>query len=551
MIDMETAIETDVLIVGGGIGGLMAGINAARQGVDVMIAEKANTKRSGSGATGNDHFLCYIPELHGDLDPYVEECFETLVGKFQDRNLMERHLIESFNRVKDWDSWGISMRPTGDWEFVGHALPGRVRTHLKYAGDNQKSVLTKQARKAGVRIVNKMPVTDVIVRDGETIGALGINIRDKKPVIQVFKAKSVILATGSANRIYATQSPGWMFNTAFCPSSTGTGRAVAYRVGARLLNMELPYTHAGPKYFSRCGKATWIGVLRDPGGTPVCPFVSKPEKLYGDPAADIWNTVFSDMYKSGKGPVYMDCHGISREDYEYMMWALHHEGNTAMINYMESRGIDPRKHMVEFNRYEPILAGRGIQIDENAETSIPGLYAVGDEIGNFCAFIAGAVTFGWIAGKNAADRANGITSFKDTEKNPLVEQRRQSCSEIMDRENGPGWKEANLAVQQIMNDYAGKEVRSHSLLNAGLKYLRDLKAEVLSNMTATDAHTLMRCLEVIDLIDIGEIVFLTALERKETRGMHVRTDYPFTNPLLNNKFLTVRQENGEVRLEWR
>ena len=59
-IDKEV-IETDVLVVGGGIAGLMAAINAADQGVRVVVAEKANTKRSGSGATGNDHFVCYIP----------------------------------------------------------------------------------------------------------------------------------------------------------------------------------------------------------------------------------------------------------------------------------------------------------------------------------------------------------------------------------------------------------------------------------------------------------------------------------------------------------
>ena len=69
-IDKEV-IETDVLVVGGGIAGLMAAINAADQGVRVVVAEKANTKRSGSGATGNDHFVCYIPAIHGpDMDAY-------------------------------------------------------------------------------------------------------------------------------------------------------------------------------------------------------------------------------------------------------------------------------------------------------------------------------------------------------------------------------------------------------------------------------------------------------------------------------------------------
>ena len=121
----------------------------------------------------------------------------------------------------------------------------------------------------------------------------------------------------------------------------------------------------------------------------------------------------------------------------------------------------------------------------------------------------------------------------------------------MERESGPGWKEANLTLQQIMKDYAGVDVRSETLLKAGLKYLRDLKKKVQGTIAADNAHTLMRCLESLDLMDCGEVIFLSALERNETRGMHRRSDFPFTNPLLEDKFLTVRQEKGEVKMAWR
>jgi succinate dehydrogenase/fumarate reductase flavoprotein subunit len=121
----------------------------------------------------------------------------------------------------------------------------------------------------------------------------------------------------------------------------------------------------------------------------------------------------------------------------------------------------------------------------------------------------------------------------------------------MDRKTGPSWKEANLALQQIMNDYAGVNVRSDSLLKAGLKYLGDLEKKVFETMTADDSHTLMRGLETIDLIECGKVIFLAALERKETRGLHKRSDFPFTNPLLQDKFLTIRQEEGTVQKEWR
>jgi succinate dehydrogenase/fumarate reductase flavoprotein subunit len=84
-----------------------------------------------------------------------------------------------------------------------------------------------------------------------------------------------------------------------------------------------------------------------------------------------------------------------------------------------------------------------------------------------------------------------------------------------------------------------------------LKYLRDLKGKATTTLAAENSHTLMRSLEAIDLMECGETIFLTALERKETRGLHVRSDFPFTNPLLQEKFLTIQQEHGKVRMEWR
>ncbi|MFH1490217.1 MAG: FAD-binding protein, partial [Pseudomonadota bacterium] len=533
--------------------GLMAAISAAEQGISVIVAEKANTKRSGSGATGNDHFCCYIPEVHGkDMEPILWEDLHSLHGDFQDVALARTFLEQSFDRVKDWDSWGISMRPRGKWDFSGHAFPGRPRIFLKYAGHNQKEVLTREAKKRGARIENHLVISELITEGGEVIGAVGISSAKEKPRIKVFRTKCVLLATGAATRLYPSSTPGWMFNIPFCPSCNGTGRAMAYRAGAKLVNMEIPNRHAGPKYLARCGKATWIGVYRDPHGRAVGPFVDKPTKELGDITADVWHSVFTDKHKSGEGPVYIDCTTIDDKDMEYMMWGLVEEGNTAMLDYMAAEGIDVRKHRIEFRQYEPFLIGsRGIDINVRAETSVKGLYAAGDEVGNFRADLSGAAIYGWIAGRSAAGRAKGIKGFKKAEKSDIVKEREKLYSEIMERETGPTWKEANVALQQIMLDYAGVEVRSETLMNAGLKYLRDLKKKVHETLSADNAHTLMRCLESMDLMDCGEMIFEAALERKETRGMHRRSDFPFTNPLLQDKFLNIWQEKGRIKTAWR
>jgi succinate dehydrogenase/fumarate reductase flavoprotein subunit len=546
-------IETDVLIVGGGIGGLMAAISAAEQGADVLVAEKANTKRSGSGATGNDHFACYIPEYHGDdMGPIVKEMHNSLVGGYHDNPHTVKFLEHSAESVKAWDRWGIGMRPHGQWEFMGHAFPGRPRVWLKYAGFNQKEVLTKQSRKKKVRIENHLPITELITRDGEVVGAIGIDIRKEKPVLKVIRAKSVIQAAGCTNRLYPpAASPGMLFNTAFCPANAGAGLASAYRAGAKLVNMEFPNRHAGPKYLARCGKASWIGVYKDPGGEPIGPFVKKPTRELGDITSDVWNSVFTDYHTSGRGPAYIDCSQTAKKDIDYMLWGMENEGLTALLNYMNDEGIDVRKHMVEFMQYEPHLIGRGIDIDLNGASSIPGLYAAGDLVGNFRADIAGAAVFGRIAGVAAAERSRKMKGFHKAEKSPQVGERADLYSQMLEDGDGPDWREANLALQQIMKDYAGVQVRSETLLKAGLKYLGDLRKKTLATLKAHNSHSLMRCLEVVDLLDCGETIFHTSLERKETRAMHIRKDFPFTNPLLADKFLTIRLKKGKPDLKWR
>src|ERR1019366_1651462 len=97
----------------------------------------------------------------------------------------------------------------------------------------------------------------------------------------------------------------------------------AYRAGAKLVNIDIPVTHAGPKYFARCGKASWIGVLKDYNGKPVGPYVTKPSREHGDVTADIWPGVFPYKNKLGQ-VVYMDCSEASESDLKYMLWALTH-----------------------------------------------------------------------------------------------------------------------------------------------------------------------------------------------------------------------------------
>jgi len=538
----EKRIQTDVLCVGAGIAGLMAGIRAAEKGARVILAEKGHALHSGRGRGGNDHFWCYIPEIHGpDLDLFMRECLKGPKLKTMQSGTASRvlrtFLAKSFDIVKLWDAWGIPMKYLGRWDFAGHSFPGDVLTHLKYEGRDQKKVLIQKARDLGAEIVNRVMVFDLLRDRERIIGAVGIDTREDSLV--VFEAKAVVLGTGCLDRLYPPPTPAWMPSIPGNLTLTGDGRAMAYRAGAAIVSPEMPKRHVGPRYFSRFGQATWIGVLRDPHGKPIGPYVTSPHRVYGDMTPEVRGVYLEEFLKTGKGPVYMDCRGISEEDYEYMMHWMWHEGNAPLLDYMQEEGIDFREHPIEFQTYHIIPEGK-IGINEKAETSVPGLYSAGDEsMGG----ISCAATFGWIAGDSAADYAKDVAAPDADAAKDEIAAKRVLIEEITGRKEGPDWKEVNIALQQLMQDYAGV-VRSETLLSAGLEYLQRMRKKVDQSMLARNRWELTRSLETLNLLDLGELVFHGASARKETRGLHVRSDYPLTDPVLDGKEIFVRKVNG-------
>ena len=554
MIPIKERLESDVLIVGGGIAGLMAAIAAADKGASVILLDKANTKRSGAGATGNDHFLCYIPEKHGTINVVYEEFMDSQNATSNDTPLVMRFLETSPTIVNMWNDWGINMKPTGDFHFEGHAYPGRPKIFLKYDGHNQKKVLTEQAKKRGVRIVNHSPVLELLRDDNGITGALALDISSDEPAYRIVKAKAVVVATGYVSRLFTTDpTPSQMFNTNMCPSGTGDSIAQAWRLGAHLVNMEKTYRHAGPRFLARCGKATWIGVYRYPNGKPIGPFITKPNVETGDMTSDIWASAFTDLKLNGTGPAYMDCSGASPEDLEHMRWAMRCEGLTALLDYMDKEGIDPGRHAVEFGQYEANLCTNGIEIDINGESNIRGLFAAGDMMGNISGDIGAAAVYGWIAGHHAGDYKT-LGQPADVDGAPFCQERMAFFSSLYERSGGASWQEANFALQQIMTEYADcgpHRLRSDTLLTAGIKYIGDLRKKINKEMSVSDAHELMRAAEVLNLLDLGEALMIAARERKESRGRHLRADFTFTNPLLRDKFLRVWQEGGTPRTAWR
>jgi succinate dehydrogenase/fumarate reductase flavoprotein subunit len=372
-------------------------------------------------------------------------------------------------------------------------------------------------------------------------GALGVDARADK-VIE-FQAKSVVLSTGLCMRLYQPITPGWIGNTDFPFNLSGDGRAMAYRLGAELTNVEWPYRHSGIAYFQRNGRGSWLGVLRDYQGKSIGPFIDKPSLQYGDSAMTAVE-ILDKHLKTGKGTIYIDHRGMSDKELEYMAFWLTHEQQIATLNHLQEEGIDLGKHQIGFMSYGIRFKG-GVSINTEAETSVRGLYAAGDE---FTISIGPAATYGRIAGENAAKYAKAIPAPDIERSLGKIEEIKSLIERIRSRQWGPDWLEANVAIQQTMNDFAGL-IRSESGLDAGLSYLRRVKEKVHKGIMARNQWELIRCLEVINLLDQGELVFITAKARQETRYKHVRSDYPMTHPNME-KLITVKKINEKPVLNW-
>lgn len=554
----ETVIETDVLIIGGGIAGCLAAIRARELGVDVTLVEKGNTRRSGSAATGIDHCWAYIPPIHGPeytVEDMVEDHTRN-AGGFIYQDLVHTIASNSYQRILDLERFGVPMRDeNGAFRLVKkiHREPSFVH----FAGRDMKVKLTNEARKRAVRILNRVMVTDLLVRDGEIIGCMGVNTR--QPEVFLFKAKSIVITTGSVFRLYRNPT-GMSFNTGFPPSETGDGHAMAFRSGVELVNMEFTTTQTGPKNFQRCGRGSYVpGVLRNALGRPL-----------GDPQNDMTvgtgnamavgaiqkalesNLAFFQEVKEGRGPIYMDCTANTPAQIDYIRWALHNEGNTLFLRYLEQEGIDLGKHPIEFTVYEPKLSAgnSGIHVNTRCETNIPGLYAAGDAIGGVKrSVLPGALTLGWIAGEQAAERSRTRKHMvKDLAKEKEVLERKELIRELTGRKSGATWQEAQLALQNIMDHYSGL-IRSETLLQAGLDHISRLRQRMLREIYVKNPHDLYRTLEIFNLADIGEGIMWAALTRKESRfvpGYHFRADYPQQDDVNWRKFLAVKRDGPKT-----
>jgi len=555
-----------VLVLGGGLAGCMAAIRAAELDDQVILLDKSNPERSGCAATGIDHIWAYFPEIQEaegvSLDDLVQDHVENIAKGLINRKILHYIAETSLDRILDLERFGARIR------YDDSTLPGRFRLQyqlhrcrntLHFDGRDVKRLLVRAARARGVEILGRIMVADLLIRDGQIAGAVGYGTRDGR--LHLFRSKAVVMATGRPNRLYKTET-GLAFNTRMPPALTGDGKAAMFRAGAEIINME---------FVSIPGRWSSKNLVRGgglPGGSYQPPGIglnafgevirprnheleSYGEKWQGTSTGTGTGRTFMSELKAGRGPIFADMSWGSEADQEYMRWALSNEGSgSALLHLMDRYNLDFRRHKIEISPLEPehsAAAAGGPIIDSNCQTTLPGLFAAGDEAGGIPqSVVPGALTMGYLAGESAARFARKIRTMPDGDGADLVS---DFCRQIISRKRGDSWEDAQAALQNVMS-YYNCEIKSETMARRGLENLSYLKDAM--RLVARNPHEMAHCLEVRNLIECAEMILRATIERRESRyGLLRRADFPERDDENFFCFLAQRKEKGRVVFEKR
>ncbi|MEH2221093.1 MAG: FAD-binding protein [Nostoc sp.] len=495
--DFQLDLETDVLVIGGGPAGTWAAWSAASSGVRVVLVDKGYCGTTGcAAASGNG--VWYVPP-----DPEARETAkasrESLGGFLSDRSWMDRVLDQTYANVNQLAEWGYPF-PTDD-----EGKPYR----RSLQGPEYMRLMRRQIQRAGVKILDNSPALELLVDvddDGAVAGATGVNRQTGEKWI--VRSQSTIIATGGC--AFLSKALG-------CNVLTGDGYLMAAEAGAEMSGMEFSNAYGISPAFSSVTKTlfyNWATFTYEDG--TVIPGASSHRRSI------IAETLLQQ-------PVY----AIIDKAAESMRPSM----RLAQPNFFlpfDRAGIDPftQRFPVTLRLEGTVRGTGGIRIvDESCASSVRGLYAAGDAATRelICGGFTGggshnaawAISSGYWSGKSAAEYSRSLGEYK-TQRLVL------GVGEVglqSDRSQPLATDEIIQAVQAEVFPYEKNYFRTEQGLTESLGKLNHLWQELRSSQVTSDKE-LVRAREAAAMVATARWMYSSAIERKETRGMHKHQDYP-------------------------
>lgn len=543
-------LETDVLIIGGGTAGCYSAITIREHSdAKILILEKANIKRSGCLAAGVNAINAYI------VNGRTPEDYVDYAKKDADNIVREDLLLtmsNGLNRVtKKMEDLGLVILKDENGEYVA-----RGNRNIKINGENFKPLLAKAVSELdNVEILNKVNVIEYIVEDNKIIGAFAVGV--DQPILYTIKAKKVICATGGASGLYKPNNSGFSRHKMWYPPfNTGGGYAMGILKGAEMTTFEMRFIAL------RC-KDTIAPTGTIAQGVMAKQINSKGEiyeTKYGLTTSErVYGTVRET--EEGRGPCYLQTEGITSSQDEELLKAYLNMAPSQTLKWIE-QGKNPSLQNVEIEGTEPYIVGghtaSGYWVNTNRETTIKGLYAVGDVAGG-CPqkYVTGALVEGEIAGENVANELKNDANDKFQEiDEKLIENKLNEVKVILNnKSNMYTVFDLEEAMQKVMDTYAGGIATNYKFNEKQLDMADEKidKIVLLSNdLSAEDMHELMFVYELKERLTVCKTVIAHLRARKETRwhSFAENLDYPLKSDDWL-KYVNSKYQNGKVEIIYR
>jgi succinate dehydrogenase / fumarate reductase, flavoprotein subunit len=544
--DLGEVISTDVLVVGGGIGGLALAIKAKQENpqVDVLIVEKQTVGYAGK-ATKIGGILAFLGP-NDNADKFLDFQVRTSGFYLNDQELLSRYIRSSYRAIEELGEWGSKLAKTPDGKLVINRAFWAPDWSTTFIDIDLMLPIRAKVRQLGAKILNKIQVVDLLKQENKIIGAVGFNIITGK--FHIFKAKTTVLANGSCG--YKVRR--------FWVAGTGDGIAAAYRAGAEMRNAEYGNLYGHTVFqdsdSGMVGYQFLVNKLGEnlaqkylPNMGPMGVFL--PVKLAVGMEKEV---------AEGKGPIYFQPpasappHGLRTglpklSDWQQRMTAKE-------VKY----GLPP---LPQRAIGVPLHGETScIKVDHEMRTSLEGLWAIGDTSYAGSA-VAGAVasppgitpgsgimyaviSAGW-AGPSAARYAAGAASAEVDYAE--VKTLKEKTFAPMESNKGFSPWDAIDVIQEFTAPMKYNLRRSKERLEEGITRLKEL-GEKLPELQAKDFHYLGKCHEVKSMALCAELTYRAALMRSESRGFHFREDYPERDDQNWLKWIIIRQDGDQMKL---